>query len=109
MNGSANFLKHADRDINAIHEMDEDETDPVIIFASKWCRDLGSSLSLEMRAFVGWFVMCHPNTLTASAKVATPSVASESPFHLFSEELLSLPRVDRLKIGLPTLQHGRNL
>jgi hypothetical protein len=33
INRSANFFKHADRDANAIHEMNEEETDSLIVVA----------------------------------------------------------------------------
>jgi hypothetical protein len=46
-NASANFIKHADDDTNDIHEMDDELSDFLIAFASKWYRDLGNSLSIE--------------------------------------------------------------
>jgi hypothetical protein len=47
MNASANFIKHADKDAEDIHEMDDETSDFMIVIASKWYRDLGNSLSLK--------------------------------------------------------------
>jgi hypothetical protein len=107
INRSANFLKHADRDANAIHEMDAEENDFVILLASKWYHDLGCTTSLEMRTFIAWIAMCHPNFLTSDAQVAMAGGGVDSQFHTMSKALVSLPRSEQLKAGQLMLTQGR--
>ncbi len=70
VNASANFLKHADRDPGAIHELQEEENDFVILLACRWHMDLGHTLSHEMRIFAAWFSICHPRVVSSSGKAA---------------------------------------
>jgi hypothetical protein len=63
MNASANFLKHADADFDEIHELDEEASDFLIVFATKWYRDLGNASSTEMNVFGWWWAMQHPSML----------------------------------------------
>jgi hypothetical protein len=93
INRAANFLKHADQDADAIHEMSEKETDFVILFASQWYRDLGFTPSLEMRTFVTWMRLCHPNSLTEKELAAMTDAGVDS------QHLRSLPRSEQLKVG----------
>jgi hypothetical protein len=109
MNRSANFLKHADRDMNAVHALDEDETDYVIMFAARWCHDLGSTTSPEMRTFACWFSMCHPKTLSVATRASLASIMSESQVHALTEGLKALSRSERLDIGRLMLQQARGL
>jgi hypothetical protein len=63
MNVSANFIKHADKDPEAIHELDDEASDYMIVFATKWYRDLGNSTSTEMNVFGCWWALQHPSVL----------------------------------------------
>jgi Domain of unknown function (DUF6538) len=99
INRSANFFKHADNDANTIHEMDENETDFLIVLASKWYGDLGFTQSVEMRSFAAWFAMCHPKTFTPAARAAVKCGALAAQFDTMSNKLRQLPRKDRLRVG----------
>jgi hypothetical protein len=105
INRSANFFKHADKDANTIHEMNEDETDFLIVLASKWYGDLGFTQSLEMRCFAGWFAMCHPKSFTPAARAAMKGVI-EAQFDTMSNALRQLPRRDRLRAGQISLKQA---
>lgn len=91
VNRSANFFKHAGRDVDAIHEMDEQETDFLVVLASKWYGDLGFAQSHEMRCFAAWFAMCHPKSFTPSARAAMRLGSLEAQFDTMSDELRRLP------------------
>jgi len=109
INRSANFFKHADKDANAIHEVNEEETDSLIVVASKWYADLGFTQSLEMRCFAAWFAMCHPETFTPAARTAAMMqghAALVTPFDTMSNEIRQLPRQDRLRAGQISLEQG---
>ncbi len=105
INRSANFFKHADKDANTIHEMDAEETDFLIVLASKWYGDLGYTHSFEMRCFAGWFAMCHPKTFTPAARAAMEGVFA-AQFDTMSKALRQLPRKDRLRGGQISLKQG---
>jgi hypothetical protein len=95
LNATADFLKHADGDADDIHELDDDVTDFLIVITSKWYKDLGNSLSPEMRAFAGWWALQHPDVLNpnalAAAGVDVPAAANT---------ISQLSRQQRLKAGL---------
>jgi hypothetical protein len=107
INASANFIKHADTDVDSIHEMDDETSDFMIAYASKWFRDLGNSPSIEMRTFLGWWALQNTKTLK-------PEVFSQSGFyHIYekylemAEKMAPLSRNERLKIGLVMLNGAK--
>jgi hypothetical protein len=70
----ANFIKYADKDSDAIHEMNDETSDFMIVFASKWYRDLGNSTSAEMNVFATWWALQHPGvhpTLAQASKTVS--------------------------------------
>jgi hypothetical protein len=69
-NHSANFLKHADLDPNSTHELDEEETDFVIVLAARWYRELSGETNKVLGAFMIWFTIRHPNVMGVAAKTA---------------------------------------
>jgi hypothetical protein len=76
-NASVNFLKHADKDPNAIHELDAETTDFLIVITARWYRDLGNSVSEEMRYFAGWWAIMHPDVIKADVIEAAGSKVRE--------------------------------
>ena len=50
-NASANFLKHAERNADDIHELDDEVAEFLIVVTTIWYFDLGNSPSPEMRVF----------------------------------------------------------
>ena len=58
-----NYLKHADRDAEAILSFDEEENDHLIFVASLECGDLGHPLSCSMQAFQIWYLALYPDKI----------------------------------------------
>jgi hypothetical protein len=58
-NASANFIKHADDDPDAIFELDDEASDFLIVFTSKWYRDLGNATTRAMNTFMTWWALQH--------------------------------------------------
>lgn len=99
MNRSANFIKHADTDADAIHEFDEEEADFMIVFASKWYGDLGHSRSREMNTFATWWAIQHPLGITPAYVEVIKKAGLLSEFETMQREIVHLTRKDRLRIG----------
>jgi hypothetical protein len=97
-NRSAGFLKHADKEPDGVHTLDEAETDLLIFIAMKLYRDLGNTPSRAMHAFVVWYVLCYPKMLTpeATAVFAGAGVSAEL---VTRSRLDRLTRPDRLEAG----------
>jgi hypothetical protein len=104
VNASANFFKHADNDVDAIHEMDEEATDYMIAFACRWYVDLGFELSNEMRQFGGWFMLCHPKLFKPDPTSAAQHAHLLRQFPEMSAQMAMLPRSDKLRVGRAILQ-----
>lgn len=103
VNKTANFLKHADRDANAIHEFDDETSDFMILFGAKWYGDLGSIRSIEMRCFMGWWALNNPAVLTPRMKQKL-SNASTLKAEEMSKLFCELNRKDSLVAGNVFLQ-----
>ena len=75
MNSAVDFFKHADRDADAILEVDEAVNELVIMLAIKDFVDLGNRLSVEMIAFNTWccFIMQTCSRLRFGRKSTTLS------------------------------------
>lgn len=63
LNHAQNYLKHADRDAEAILSFDEEENDHLIFVASLECGDLGHPLSYSMQAFQIWYLALYPDKI----------------------------------------------
>jgi len=89
----ANFLKHADRDPEAILDDGEDEDiDWTLFIACMYYKDLGFQLTPEMSALISWHMSIHKDVLL------------EEKQNIFAVEqigkmLISKSRVEQLKIG----------
>ena len=63
MNHAQNYLKHADREAEAILSFGEEENDHLIFVASLECGDLGHKLSYSMQAFQIWYLAMYPDKI----------------------------------------------
>lgn len=106
-NASANFFKHADNDADHIHEMDDQMSDYMILFASRWYSDLGNSLSVEMKVFVGWWMARHPEHIKpdAIAKLEKAGIINWRDL-MNDRELVS--RDESLKLGQVALDRVKS-
>ena len=65
--GLSNFLKHADRDAEGIHDsVEEEANDFVLYFALAYYHQLRGQLTLEMRVLRAWLTMLHPDVVLQS-------------------------------------------
>jgi hypothetical protein len=107
INASANFIKHADNDEDAIHELDEGSTDFMILLAAKWYGDLGFARSPEMRSFAFWWILQNPSTVTAEYYAEIKKAGYASQFETLQRQMPHFNRVDRLKAGQVLLKNAR--
>jgi hypothetical protein len=108
MNASANFIKHADKDAQAIHELDDEASDYMIVFAAKWYRDLGNATSTEMNVFATWWALQHPNVLKGEFLAQCEKAGIDSrQIETMKGALTVFDRADRLKVGLLFLNGGK--
>ena len=107
LNASANFLKHADRDQDKIHELDETEADFVLLLASKWYVDLGFEASDEMHTFGAWFSMAHPNVINPNVKTELGKAGVLDQVDAMIRAVRGLPRSETLKAARMSLELTR--
>jgi hypothetical protein len=108
VNASANFIKHADKDAADIHELDEEASDYMIIFATKWYKDLGNSISTEMNVFAAWWSLQHPNALKPEVLAQFEKAGLGGQVATLKSAMAVLNRADRLKAGRLFLNSRRN-
>jgi hypothetical protein len=108
MNASANFIKHADKDANDIHELDDEVSDFMIAFAAKWYRDLGNSPSVEMRTFVGWWMLQQPEAFKPEIWAQFEKAGIGAQAQVTKTAMAGLNREDRLRAGQLFLNKARN-
>jgi hypothetical protein len=106
MNATANFIKHADEDADAIHEFDDEISDFMIAFAAKWYRDLGNSTSVEMNVFVIWWMLQRPDTFKPEIFVLFKKAGLGAQAEVVATTMTGLSRKDRLKAGQLLLDKG---
>lgn len=59
-----NFIKHADKDPEAIYDMPSEEiNDASLLIASQYYQELSGTLSQEMQVFFAWFGGKHPEIM----------------------------------------------
>jgi hypothetical protein len=92
LNAAQNYLKHADRDANALLSIDEEENDHLIFVASIECGSLGHALSLSMQAFQIWYLALYPEKVGHDAE---PVRISKTVFPSLSKKR----RPDQLALG----------
>ena len=109
-NASANFIKHADEDdSDAIFELDEESSDFLIVFASKWYRDLGNPASREMNTFVMWWAAQHDSMVNPEVISHFEQAGVSKPFGELKRALAVFDRKDRLKAGHVLLTGDTNI
>jgi len=116
-NASANFIKHADEDeSDAILDLDDEASDFLIVFASKWYRDLGNPASREMNTFVMWWAAQHDGMVNPEVISHFERAGISKSFGELKRILAVFDRKDRLKAGhillttgVPTLSRVPNL
>jgi hypothetical protein len=99
VNSSANFIKHAVEDAHAIHELDDEAADYMIVFASRWYGDLGNVRSTEMNVFAYWWSLLHPEVWKPNVLESIRRAGYDSQHSTLQKSMLGLNRGDRLKTG----------
>jgi len=99
INASANFLKHSDADPNSIHELNVENSDYMIVFASKWYRDLGNELSFEMQFFGLWWAIQHPRVLKPELVAQFERAGGKEVMEQLIGSARHLSRQDMCKLG----------
>lgn len=95
--GPANFLKHADRDPDAILDnVDEVANDFILFWACTYYQDLGNQFTPEMNTLVSWFMALYPDLVRDDAMKATLAECSSL--------LQGKSRQEQLKTGQQLLQ-----
>lgn len=100
-NASAEFLKQAQWDPDAIFGLEVDTNDFMIVFASRWYHKMGVTVTREMRVFATWYVACNPGILRPDSM---PEAKITAQLEAMSKALQSLERSDRLRAGQMALQ-----
>ncbi len=81
LNSTPNFLKHADRDPDAVHIFTEAENEDLIFMATLECGEIHPT-SLDMQVFQIWYMAAYPerfphdNQPAQDAKALLPTLAS---------------------------------
>ena len=100
MNSAVDFFKHADRDADAILEVDEAVNELVIMLAIKDFVDLGNRLSVEMIAFNTWCCFIMPDMFQATFREEINNTIGETDWP-------RAPRAEQLELGRQFLNRGR--
>jgi len=103
MQSFANFLKHANKDPDAIIDNIQEEVNDAILFlASLYYRDLGCQFTPEMLALICWYSAIHPDVIIDDALknlLTQPEV--------FQGFLIGKPRQEQLAEGKEGLKIAR--
>jgi len=95
MHSFANFLKHAEKDPDAIIDsVDEEVNYAILLIAAIYYQDLGHQLTPEMLALVSWYMAIRPEFLRKDA-----SRAFQTQLIRAGSSLAGKPRIDQLKQG----------
>jgi len=104
-NRSTNFLKHADKDPEALLEnIDEEANEGILFIASLYYQDLRHRLTPEMITLVGWYIAMHPEFLRENASVSFTQSVLQSEASLKGKS-----RAEQLAIGSQLLQLAGSL
>lgn len=100
----ANFLKHADKDPDAILEnIDEEANEGTLCMASLFYQDLGHQFTPEMSTLVGWYMAIHPEFIRDDAPPLYKKLAVQSGAFLRKKS-----RPEQLAHGLWLLQLAKD-
>jgi hypothetical protein len=98
----ANFLKHADRDPDAILDGGEDQDiDWTLFIACMYYKDLGYQLTPEMCALTSWHMAIHKDILLEDKQ-------NVFVVNQIGKMLIGKPRVEQLKLGKEFIEHFRS-
>lgn len=98
----ANFFKHADRDHNDILKgVDEQINDMMIFISISYYECLNGDISIEMKAFKCWFMMCHPNVFSDEVAVLIEKFGFT--------DFIFLSRDEKLSKGLDAIEASKYL
>lgn len=92
IHAAQNYLKHADRNVDAALSFDEEENDHLLFVASIECGSLGHGLSYSMQAYQIWYLALYPEKIGHDAE---PVVKAKKVF----PELPAKSRPEQLKLG----------
>jgi len=98
-NESANFIKHADDDPDGIFELDDEASDFLIAFSSKWYNDLGNAATKEMKTFITWWAMQHDNVVNPAVIGHFERAGVDQAFSELKKAMAKFNRKDKLKAG----------
>jgi|SRR3990172_4070823 len=102
INIPANFLKHADRDPDAIlNNVEDNASDWILFMACLYYRDLGHQLTPEMSALTTWHIALYPDIIISDDKVRNDVLNSVQFLH-------KMPRHDQLEIGRQLMINSRS-
>ena len=91
----SNFLKHADRDADAISDsVDEKVNDITLVMAGFYYLDLGYKITPEMSTLVGWYNVLHPGLFIDDGKI----LHSNMDDHVV-RDFRRMPRKEQLAFG----------
>lgn len=99
--GTQNFLKHANRDPDSNLSFEEQESDHVLFIASLDCGELGHPLSFSMQVFQIWYLALYPETIGHDSE---QTLTSRKVFPVLG----SKPRSEQLSLGHSFLQQVMN-
>jgi hypothetical protein len=103
MNRASNFLKHADRDPQALLEDVRAEiNDGAIFMAASYYADLSGKVSRPMSVFLAWHASFHPELLTDEYRAGLLTRIPQAEIEI--ERICRMPRALHLKAGLQLLK-----
>lgn len=97
INGTANYLKHADRDANSTLSLSEEENDDVMFVATLECAKLEYPLSHKMQAYQIWYLASYPEKIGRATEIVEVSLKALPDLEL-------LERSKRLDRGAKFIQ-----
>lgn len=98
INVATNFLKHADRDEEAILEFDEEISDFLILLGSRWYEDLASKKSGEMSSFIAWWMLRSGTPMPADLEGGLKDAGMHETAGELRQLFQSLSREESLKV-----------
>ena len=104
MNSLANFLKHADTDPDAVHDVvDEEVNDSILLLTCVYYQGLGHKLTPEMLAHSKWYACMNEGLLRDDVDPKYRAWAQQ-----IGKPLKELNRQEQLKLGNDFISMARN-
>jgi len=103
LHGPANFLKHADKDPDAIlNNLDEKVNDFILLISCFYYQDLGNEYTPEMVTLVSWCSALFPEFLLSDADVSLQNALRQARPTLHGKS-----RIEQLRMGRELLELAR--